>query len=656
MEREPLSVDAMAIWKNMQQHEQELWHKRKFLMGLSEMDYNDQNVSSHAGKQLVLPESFLRKDDVFYEDVKIFVERGRLQTSDTEEWQSIIDEEEFCEAHNMSRIILTMLDDLSNSGLCHLAKIVTRGSAVFNKTRPQMERVIKYSLEELHSNRLDSCNQVQMQNQLSQLLKNPKNFRQNRRRHIKLTRKSLISTFEKVQLQNIPVRILSAMYRRLKGTKGIMPQLRPRWSGWNRKSLIKQMEKLWRRMIDQLDEADKLQDPLVKAMAVPGLYSRIASDYQDFSMVKFIHVPPEMEALQNEIVKAICSLDKRYKKEELKKLQLLLDPESNVDVNGLRKAIRNMLIDCLFECSDMEAVPNSLLDALSLINKKSCNTRRFSSKVVIEDEVECILNVGAHIKQLLWNCAPVDRLDQDFADAYMEELEESDDGDIFDDDDQQLHPNSLDEIQIRFNDFSEEVASTGDAYHCTFSSATSTYKDNSASRSCFKAESFTVKDECWDQTEINEGEMHSNAGGDVVSPLVSPILHGKSNITGKKDPPHYASVDTVNLAGKCSKKNSVPKDQRNRYVAIQEVCDQASLVAYQLIGRILADFGQMEALGLSWEDETYLRGEYTMSKKSQVAGSNDQDGSSSIIVQAVREVIPSFPNSQLETVKKFMSS
>lgn len=47
---ELMSGDAMAIWHHMQHHEKELWHKRKFLMGLSEMEYFDQDVRSHAGQ------------------------------------------------------------------------------------------------------------------------------------------------------------------------------------------------------------------------------------------------------------------------------------------------------------------------------------------------------------------------------------------------------------------------------------------------------------------------------------------------------------------------------------------------------------------------------------------------------------------------------
>ncbi|XP_057247751.1 uncharacterized protein LOC104902539 isoform X2 [Beta vulgaris subsp. vulgaris] len=665
---EHLSADAVSIWHHMQHHEKELWHKRKS----------------------ILPESFLRKDDVFYEDVKSYIEKGFRQACDTEARQSKADKQqkfcelsyvekgfrqacdtearqskadeqkEFCEFHNWSRIILALLDDLSNNGLCCLVKIVTRGSGFSEKTRPQMMRVIKNSLQEIHSTRLDSNHQGIIQNQLSQLLRDPKNFHQNHGKHVQLTREYLISAFEKIQLHRIPVRILCAMQRRLKGTQGVMPKLCSRPPGWSKRKLIVHLEKMWRMMIDQLDESDKLPEPLAKAMAVPGLYSKIASDYQDLSMPTFVFLPPEIEALQIEIVKAIWSLDHRFKKEELKNLQLLLDPKSEVSVTSLRKAIRNMLIDCLFECSDMEAVPDSLLDALSLINKKSSNTFRFSTKEFIEEEVECVLNVGAHMKQLLWSCVPDDRLDQEFADAYMEELEENDDGDIFDDYDQKLPICSMDVVQFGFDDFSEEVASTGEVDHASFSSATSAYKENCGnsdelpSGSSFRA--FSHKDDCRDST-INGNEMLYTVVGDGSIPLISSVLQSNSDIMSRQDPPNNASVDYVNLAEKCLKQNSLSVYQRNSYVAIQEVCDQGSLVSYQIIGHILAEFEQREALGLNRHYVSYLRGEDSWSETSQepVACSKDKDVKGSIIVQAVQQVIPSFSNSQLELLQRFMS-
>ncbi|KAL2509143.1 uncharacterized protein Fot_32790 [Forsythia ovata] len=46
-------------------------------------------------------------------------------------------------------------------------------------------------------------------------------------------------------------------------------------------------------------------------------------------------------------------------------------------------------------------------------------------KEEIENEVEYILTVSAQTKQIVWDLFSEHRLDQDFPDAYMEDLEES---------------------------------------------------------------------------------------------------------------------------------------------------------------------------------------------------------------------------------------
>ncbi|XP_057517542.1 uncharacterized protein LOC130798533 isoform X1 [Amaranthus tricolor] len=751
-----ISVDAVALWRHIQGHEKELLHKRKFLMGLEDVDSTDHMGRFYAGKVSMMPESILRKDDVFYEEARSFVEKSFLQAFDSEARQHPIDDDHLCEMLNMSKYILLLLDDLSNEGMCLLAKIVTRGLVVFDKTRPRMKRVIKDSLKELHSNRLN-CNVLgQMQDELFQLLKdpknfqqnygkhtkitrkslqafdsearqhstadddhlcemhnmskyillvlddlsnkgmcllakiltrglvvfnktrprmkrvikdslqelhnnwsdcnvlgqmqdeiflllnNPKNFHQNYGKHTKVTRKSLHNALNKVKLESFPIKALYAMYRTLKGTQGVMLQSRPCRSGWSKDRLCEQVQMLWVKMIDQHDESHMLQDSLVKAMAIPGLYSKIASNSQYLSLAKFVHVSPEKEALQNEIVKAIKSLSQiKLKKEELKNLQLLLDPESKVDVYGGKKVIKSMLTDCLFECSYMDAVPPSLIDVLSLINKKSCNIHRFSLKDVIDEEVEYILIVSAHTKQLVWDCVPFDKLEQNFVEAYMEDLEESDDGDIFDDDDPQTQTNSLDEVQIRFNE-----SITGDSGSPCSSSATYTCKDNLGScddivsSPSVRAASFSGKDECMG-IKIHGDEFRSTVVGDGSFSFVPPMLHSNSDMTGGLYLP-----------------NPMSKYLNNHYVAIQEMCDQASLVAYQVIGQVLMDFGQSEALGLNSESKSYLRHDFARTEHFQESdvGSNDIDASDPIIVRAVQKVIPSFSKSQLEMVKKFMKS
>ena len=76
----------------------------------------------------------------------------------------------------------------------------------------------------------------------------------------------------------------------------------------------------------------------------------------------------------------------------------------------------------------MDVIPKSLTNALSLVNKstRTVDHRVFPGEAV-EEETECILNVSAQVKQIAWQCIPDYELDQDYGDAYMEELEYSDD-------------------------------------------------------------------------------------------------------------------------------------------------------------------------------------------------------------------------------------
>ncbi|KAL2509280.1 hypothetical protein Fot_32927 [Forsythia ovata] len=85
-------------------------------------------------------------------------------------------------------------------------------------------------------------------------------------------------------------------------------------------------------------------------------------DYRKFSA--------ETEALQNDIAKAIWLLNdvKRVSLIELKKLQFLLDPSTELSDRSLGMAVMNLLTDDLFKCSDMDNVPDCLLETLSIIN------------------------------------------------------------------------------------------------------------------------------------------------------------------------------------------------------------------------------------------------------------------------------------------------
>ncbi|KAL9244544.1 hypothetical protein vseg_018313 [Gypsophila vaccaria] len=648
-----IEKDAVGIWKHMHHRLQLLSHKRLFLMGLSNRESFDQNVKSSSGNQSALSESFLRNDDLFYDDVKILVERSFKESNGDAGLCTIPDDVQNLGLHDVSCSILTLLDDFSNNGLCNLAKLLTRGPITFVKTRPQMKRVIKTSLLAIQSKQYP-VDQVRFQNELSQLLKSPKNFRKNHRKHVKFTLKSHRADIMKVLdgLQDMKFQTLKAMHRKLKGKKTKIPRLQIYPSRWPKERVIKLVRNMSLDMIQQLGESDELQEPLVKAMTVAGLSLKMVSGSQDLSVLKFLNVTPEIKMLQDEILRAIKLLDQRIRKDEMMKLGRLLDPDFTAQGKTLKSAIRNMLAEFLFECIDMDVVPESLLGALSLINKKPMqNACRSLSKELIKDDVECILNLSAYLKQLFWESYPSNQLDQDFVDAYMDDAEESDDGDIFDDsdDDEKLQANSTDEC-------SEEVGSTSYIDDACLVSPSSAHETNLKDMNDL-AFSKLADDVCSD-TEISQGERPiSSIAKNDSSPLVLPgFVDGCITLSGQDFIRNTANSSNTDDNDNCSKQN-MSGYQRNGYVAIQEVCDNASIVAFELIGHALSKFAQLEALGLDGNEESYLRGGNSSPGhfEGPVANSRDKDVSGSVLIEAVQEVLPSFSRRELEIVKKFMS-
>lgn len=664
-EGESIEDDVRTILSNMQYKEKEIWQKRLFLMGLADTDSLEQKGKLPPGKPDFMPESFLRKDDVFYEDVKKIVEKGFGINHDETEQHTSHDYVGFHSLRHMSRVVLGLFDDFTNNGLYCLAKVLTEDSFSFEKTRPQMEKVIRKNLDFLQSIQCPS-NLAEIQSQVSQLLGNQKNFR-HPVKHLNVTLKCHRDVIMKVldRLGDMPTLALSAMYRKLKVVCGYVPQLCPRRSGWSRDRLIQRVRMLCLEMIGHLGDSDALPEPLAKAMAVACLSSKLATGFPDVSLVRFTRFTPELEVVQNEIFKAIRLLGERIKKGKIKKVQHLLDPESTMDSKGVKSAIKNMLIEFLYECCDMDTIPNSLLDALSVINETS--SRRVFPKEVIEEQVEEILNMSAAIKQILLDHTRGDKFDEDFADAYMEELVESDDGDIFDDDDdeeeeeEEFLTDDIHGVQIKLNDFNEEVQSTRDP---EVGSCSSSLGDSSSSSS--GAAKLLSDDECMDTEPSASKMLFSTSSGKGLSPRDMPMLD--CDDVERQDVVRGKSVDSNSHSGSSYlDRNPMSKDDKKsriQYVAIQEVSDQASLALYRLMGQTMEELAKLEGLDLSSDDVSYLTGdssgpehsEYTAADPNgRRVSSAEGERLSDAIIRAILKVMPSFPSAELEKIDKFLN-
>uniref|UniRef100_A0A5B7A7H9 Uncharacterized protein n=1 Tax=Davidia involucrata TaxID=16924 RepID=A0A5B7A7H9_DAVIN len=696
-------TDCESILVQLKHQQKQLKFKRRWLMGLP-MSYSErkQLQESNFQKDRTLPESLLREDDVYYETIKTFVENGFGASSDKREQHIVHKRMQPFDLPNDERNIFSLLDDMTNKGLFHFAEILTGGSIKFEKTRWKMKGIIREHLPKILRNRKDN-HQINISKQISQLLKDTCNYRGNCMTLLIPASESFHAAATKVLdgLEDFPFQTLSAMHRKLKGIQGYMPQLQPPRSGSGQGRLIGQVRENCMKKLSELGEGGELQEALAKAMAVAGLSLKLTQGWP--YVTEFHQFSLEIEALQDEIVRAIWLLEEKVTIPELKNLQLLLNPNAKLPQRGLRTALRELLIEYLFECSDMDTIPECLLEALAIINRRSQSVPyRFCLKKEIEEEVECVLSVSAQTKQIVWDLLPEHEFDQDYVDAYMEDLEETDDGDGYDDNEEQqveLLQNSRFCYSHDLTEGTEETNPTNSKLPASTTKGNGTpqqivlgllpkhefdqdcvdaymkdleetddgdgYDDNKEqqvellqnSRFCYSH----------DLTEGTEETTNSKLSASTTkgngTPQVTPNRRLLRNYVEKQEPtidlekhPQFVSSDfTRGEANFMHDKHSM---SRNQYLAIQEACDETSMVAYCLIGRILDEFAQIEGFYLDGSDVSYLRSNGSVAKDSQVTKqeqiSYEEDAHGSIIIKVLEELIPSFPKSGKERVNELM--
>ncbi|XP_059632948.1 uncharacterized protein LOC132275463 [Cornus florida] len=648
--------DVESLLLQTKHQEKQLKLKRRWLMGLP-ISNSEQKVfkGSKFPKDRTVPESLLREDDVYYETIKTFVEKG-FEASAVKRDHHVAQER--MQHFNLSgdeRNLFSLLDHMTNKGLYVFAKMLTGGSTYFEKTPVKMKKIIRECLPKILGNRKNN-HQVIMSKKISELLKDPHNFHRTSMTLLTPASQSYHAAAAKVLdgLEDFPFQTLSAMYRKLRCIQGYMPQLHPPKSGWGRSSLIKAVRKRSMKMLSELGEEDALQEPLVKAMAVAGLSLKLILGCN--SVIEFQQFSQEIEALQKEIAKAIWLLKEKVSFRELKNLQLLLDPNTELSHRSLRTAVRNLLTEYLLECSDMDTIPGCLLETLSIINRSTRSApRRFLSKKDIEEEVECVLSVSAQTKQIVWDLLPEHEFDQDYIDAYMEDLEESDDD--YDDNDDQQQADILQNNRLSYPN--DEIESTGETDPLNSNLPASSARGNG---------SLPV---LTPSGRLNNDSMDSPSLASSTSGWESKVFDSPQNMNGSLyhlgstrssgltehliDPAKDSKSVSSNFACRDNHKTS-----RNQYLAIQEACDETSIVAYHLIGRIQNEIAHIEGFDLDWDDISYLRGNDSIPKDSRVTKrvqiSSEEDMRGSVIIRVLEELIPLFPKSGKECVKKLMGS
>ncbi|GJT43907.1 hypothetical protein Tco_0952622 [Tanacetum coccineum] len=495
-------------------------------MGLTTSRNEPQGSSSKFQIQKPIPEYLLREDDVSCETIRSFVEKGVVACNTKTKYHIDQDEMHLIYSPRNVRGLFSLVDNMTNEGLFQFAEVLTGGSVKFEKTRWKIKQIIKGRLSEIFPEK-KNIHRINISEYHSSILKNPHNYRWSSQSRFIPDSDSYHAAVHKILnvLEDLPTLALSAMHRKVKGNKDYTPQLISKKTGWNRDRLIKRLRKKCLEFLSTLDEGDSLQEPLAKAMEVASLTLKLIQGCQ--YVIHFIQFPHEMKVLQNEIAIHI------------------------------------------------DDVPKRLLKVVAII-KKSCEPPyKHLTEMKIEEDVECILNVSASTKQVMWDLIPEHELDLEFADAYMEDLEDSDDGDFWED--TELKENNV----PRFNNSDEQEGSTGDNFNPDGTSLTESGSLN--------------------QSDVANSQRTHPMGYHLVSlknteqQMETDSLNDSNKQDGvpSSDPLENLEIDDQSMC-------------KNQYLDVQTASDEASKVAYRLIGLMLNDFAQIEGCELSSGDRSYL--------------------------------------------------
>ncbi|CAA7050478.1 unnamed protein product [Microthlaspi erraticum] len=675
-------TDCGSILSQIKDEDEQIRLKRRWLLGcdMSESENHSQGKTDFL-KSEFLPESFLREDDIFYETIKSHVEEAfgfgkNEELSNTVQQQK---ETSFCSSDVVRKLDMN-LDSLTNKGLYLIAMLVTGGSTTtFDKTRWKMKEAIRESIKRDFRKLEDGdTGKIDIVKQLHQVLSDPGNFRKDC--------KMATATFQshrdaaiKVlnELDGLSTQTLLAMKRKLKGSRMMMPRLKTSRHGQSRSSLINQVRQASEKMLSELSPGDKLQERLAKAMSLVDLSLKVSpGDKTRAAATEFLQFSPETKNLQKEILKAVWLLRKKVRFHDLKRLHLLLDPEAEVSNDSLRSAVRKMLIEYLFECSDMDTVPKSLMKALSFVNRSTRNVEhKVCPKEAIEEETECILNVSAQVKQIFWQCVPDYELDQDFGDAYMEQREDSDDDDddencgVFGNEKFDNRDGTCRGIKLEAKDIEDDAIDSSDSDHEEGGAECSVMDETD--EHCFSSavNSVVIRDLTESVTRVRRRSLFAtptsqrstlvsdrhDIGTSKVGGLAEMDIEMEEDIQFSSQ--SLFSVQNIKTDDHGGEKKP-SKRNKNQYLAVQEICDETSLVAHKLIGRLLEKFADRKGLDLEADERSYLGGESRLQE--DIEGSEEKQTSSqkqsdeSITVSVVQELMPSLEKSVLLRLKELM--
>ncbi|XP_073143504.1 uncharacterized protein [Henckelia pumila] len=642
--------DFKTLTSQLKERESLLRLKRRWLMGLPLSKREQERVEELLPpNDKILPESLVREDDLNYDDIRSCIERGYNAHNCKMENHGVLEGLQIFNSHEDLKDVLFLLDDMTNKGLYTFVEILTGGLVKYEKTNCGMKKIIREFLPKVLADKSD-ISKTKLEH-IFRLLKDGTIFRGYQAVCATPSEAYRAAGMKILEgLEDFPFRALNAMHRKLREVRGYIPTLQPPKSGWNRDGLINVIRKKCLKMLLDLSNGNEPAESLAGALGVAGLTLKLILNQP--AAVDFRKFSPEIEALQNDLARAIFFVNdaKRVSLIELRRAHSLLSPNVEMSVRSLRMAVRNLLTEYLFECSDMDKVPNCLLETLDIIinNRyrrqllRKLPSSRIHTKEEIQKEVEHVLIISAQAKEVVWNILPEYAFDQDFFHAYMEDFEQSDILSMSDDNEQVMenpqYPGHYSHDSYRGSESICETSPVSTAKSNCFSPLLSpsskldvplisfhatemdSDKNHSFVHSAKYEDSKILDCSCTDRKDHVSG-CFGECGLAFPDPLKVTIKKKLFSLSNSPDPSHNEirdgkttkfSLSTPKLEfsdAPVEQKIPFPQQSRsvNRYLEVQDACDAVSMVAYKFVGQMLDELAKMEGLELQQCDRLYLR-------------------------------------------------
>ncbi|KAG6532309.1 hypothetical protein ZIOFF_006149 [Zingiber officinale] len=402
---------------------------------------------------------------------------------------------------------------------------------------------------------------------------------------------------------------LTATNRKLRSVSLKLKFPLTRFTG-SRELLIERLKKKFQKFISKLSDGDALPEPLFNALSVIYLSFMHRSRHIDMVKSKFYPFSPDVAALQSNIIKALGVLPK-VKNDELKDIHALLDPEAKVPPRRFKCALRNYLIEYLFECNEID-ITQELLNIIHLINQRMHSQTVTLSTKTIEEEVEVVMVSSCHLNQIM--SSPLS--------------DQSDDENL-------LHGfgnnESADAFSLAGTDYFLCLSENedGEVYGCC-----SNFEAGATGQA-------TPSTDLSFQKVVTE-EINLNSKG-------SPAFE-QDDVDEEKP----CLEEAANFGLDRTTQNS----KSLRLKSNQEVCDETSLVAYKLIGSILDNLLKTEGTVVDLSTRCYLNGGLSdpadLSDAEGVLNTSKINYERHMLVQTVEELVPSLSKSCIRRMKNFM--